>query len=84
MISCKNQFLSSKMWVLRNNNKKIESQTKWIKHYGDIVEQDELELELGPKRDNELEIIFQDEPIEEQRRKGNVLAKYVRRHHAPE
>ena len=36
------------------------------------------------ERDNELDIIFQDEPIQEQRRKKPILEKCVRRHHAPE
>ena len=44
----------------------------------------ELELELGQGKENELEIIFQDEPVEEQRRKLPMLAKFVRRHHKPE
>ena len=44
----------------------------------------EFELEPKPKIQNELEINFQDEPIQEETRKEPKLEKYVRRHHAHE
>ena len=51
-----------------------------VEHQEDNVEQEEIE----PKRQNELEIIFQDESVEEERMKETILEKYVRRHHAPD
>lgn len=60
-----------------------ESQKEEFKHQEDNVEHTQHELEPSQDRDNELEIIFQDEPIEEQRSKDIFLEKYVTRHHVP-
>ena len=55
-----------------------------VDHNIDNVDHVELEPKPKQEKDNELKLIFQDEPIEEQRRKEHVLEKYVRRHHAYE
>lgn len=62
----------------------VESQTSNVDHQIENAKHAKLEPKLEQGRANELEINFQDEPVEDQRRKLLVLEKYVRRHHKPE
>lgn len=62
----------------------VESQKGNVNHQIENVEHVEHELEPEQERENELDINFQHEPIEDKRRKLPMLAKYVRRHRKPE
>lgn len=65
---------------VRKQQNDVEGHVEDVKHHEDSAKQLENELE----RQNELEIIFQDEHVEEYRNKELVLEKYVRRHYALE
>lgn len=63
--------------------KDVKLQTNNANHQVENVKLGEPKPKPKQERDNELETIFHNEPIEEQRRKPPMLAKYVRRHHKP-